>query len=147
MRERGIVVKHNKSGIDVQLLQSENCDGCTACFIDRNKQHIMRIIQDIEVTQGQEVEVEVHPGYAIKSALLLFLLPLLMLIGGYYLFSQILTIPTVGVEYSGITGALLCFTGTYVFVFMYDRRLKKGTGGEKIRIVRVFQDHEILERE
>jgi positive regulator of sigma E activity len=147
MKERGIVVRQNKTGIDVQLLQRANCDGCSACFIDPDKRHIMRIIQDIKVNPGQEVEVEVHPGYAIKSALLLFLLPLIMLIGGYYFFSQVLTIPILKGEYGGIAGALLSFTGTYVFVFMYDRRLKKGAGGEKVRIVRVFQDYKILEGE
>ncbi len=143
MRERGIVVKHDESGIEVQMQQGFNCDGCSACFLDTNKRHVLHLTQDIEVNPGEQVEVEVHPGYAIKSAFLLFLLPLLMLIGGYYFFDDIFPFPGISSQYGGITGALFSFVGTYIFIFLYDRRLKNAGGGENVRIVRIFQDQEI----
>ncbi len=140
MKERGIVINHDKTGINVQMHQGFDCEGCSACFIDKNKRHILRIHQDIQVENGAQVEVEVHPGFAVKSALVLFLLPLLSLITGYFLFESYLNIPGIPGHYQGIAGSLLAFLVTYFFIYRYDRRLSRADRDGNVRIVRVIRN-------
>ncbi|MBN2365213.1 MAG: hypothetical protein EH225_03905 [Calditrichaeota bacterium] len=140
MKERGIVINRDATGINVEMHQGFNCEGCNACFIDKNRRHILHITQDISVERGQQVEVEVRPGYAVKSALLIFLLPLLMLIGGYFLFDSYIHFPGIASQYQGMTGALVSFVFTYLIIFLYDKYLNRPDMNRSIRIVRIIKN-------
>jgi positive regulator of sigma E activity len=138
MRETGRILKTDQGGIEIEMNQGYACSGCSACFIDKNKAHILRVNQDIDVKPGELVEVEVQPTFAVKSALLLFLLPLLMLVMGYFLFMNYLPIPNIEMPYRGILGALLGLIISFFVVHVYDRHLQKKISDPKIRIVRIL---------
>lgn len=138
MVERGIVIKNNEQGIDIQMQPSDACEGCSACFMDRNKLQTLHIDQNIAVKPGDMVEIEVQPGFAIRSAFLIFFLPLLMLVLGYYLLPAVVNIPGLNALYEGIIGAISTLLITYMGVHYYDRRLQK-SGRGSTRIKRIVQ--------
>ncbi len=139
MIEQGIVINKDSTGIDVQMSGDYACEGCSACFLDKDNRHILKVHTDIAVDPGERVEVEIHPGFALKSAFLLFFLPAVMMITGYYLFKLYLPLREVAGSYRGIGGALLGIIITYVGVYFYDRHLQKTPPKNRIRILRVLK--------
>jgi positive regulator of sigma E activity len=137
MRELGKILKSDENGIEISVNSGHACSGCNACFIDKNQRHILKIQQDIKVKPGEMVELEVQPVFAVKSALLLFLLPLLMLILGYYIFTNLLPASFIQMPYRGISGALLGILLSFSFVHLYDKHLQKAGQDTRIRIVKV----------
>jgi sigma-E factor negative regulatory protein RseC len=138
MLEKGLVIKNNEDGIQVQMQPAGECGSCNACFHDNNKSHILLFQEKMNIKPGNIVEVEVNPRYALKSAFLLFLFPILMLFTGYYLSINLITIPELPLEYQGILGGIFLLILTYITVYLYDRYTQKSNKKKQIRIVRVI---------
>lgn len=139
MIERGVVVKKDKSGVEIQMQPSEACEGCNLCSRDASLFQTLHIPQKINCEPGERVDVEIDPRFALKSAFLIFFLPLVMLVLGYYLFPALVDIPGMNAVYQGIIGALLGIALTYVGVHFYDRHLQKTGKGRQARVVRVVK--------
>ena len=86
MRESVVVIKKDAAGIAVKMQSSFSCEGCNACHIEQGKDHILLIQQEFPVQPGEKVEIEINPRFTILAIFLIFFLPLVMLIVGYYLF-------------------------------------------------------------
>ncbi|GAB4367271.1 MAG: hypothetical protein Kow0042_07800 [Calditrichia bacterium] len=138
MRETGIVLKNTGNLLEVQMQPSASCEGCSACFINSEKMQILTIPEESEAQPGDQVEIEIKPGFALKSAFLLFFLPLLMLIVGYYVFRALGIIPGLSSAYQGILGAICGLVITYIGVHIYDKYLQKSAACSHIRILRVI---------
>jgi sigma-E factor negative regulatory protein RseC len=138
MRETGRILKNDINGIEIEMNKGFACSGCSACFIDKNKAHVLRINQEIDVKPGELVEIEVQPAFAIKSAFLLFFMPLLMLILGYFLFMDYIHLWSMEMPYRGIFGAILGVIISFILVHLYDKRLQKNVSDPKIRIVKIL---------
>jgi positive regulator of sigma E activity len=139
MREYGVVIKNDADGIAVKMQNSFSCEGCSLCHINEGKEHILFLQQDFPVRPGEKVEIEIKPAFAVTSALLLFFLPLVMLIVGYYLFQYFLPSSGVVRVYRGIVGALVGFILSYVFIYFYDRHLKNNASQKNIQIKRIIK--------
>jgi len=139
MREYGVVIKNDSEGIAVKMQNSFSCEGCSACHISEGKDHIMLIRQESSVKPGEKVEIEIKPAFAITSALLLFFLPLVMLIVGYYLFQNFLPLSGVVLAYRGILGAFVGFIFSYIFIYLYDRHIKNSSVNKTVQILRVIE--------
>ncbi|HHE64485.1 MAG TPA: hypothetical protein ENL09_00500 [Bacteroidetes bacterium] len=137
--ERGIVIKNDENGIDVQMQPSTACESCSACFLNSKNLQILHLNQKISVKPGDTVEIEVKPSYALRSAFLLFFLPLLMMIVGYFIFANFVNIPGWPVSYQGALGGLLAVIATYGAIYFYDKHLQKSDKNSQVRIVRVVQ--------
>ncbi|MEJ2637397.1 MAG: SoxR reducing system RseC family protein [Calditrichia bacterium] len=138
MVELGIVVKNDENGIEVQMQPTASCGSCNACLMDKSKVQSMFINQKMQVLPGQVVEVEVKPGFAIQSAFLVFFLPLIMLMAGYFLFQSLNLVSGVNTVYQGIIGGLTALFLTYVGVHYYDKSLQDSGRGRQVRILRVI---------
>jgi positive regulator of sigma E activity len=139
MRESGVVLKKDAAGIAVRMQSGFSCEGCTACHIEQGKDHILLIQQDLPVQPGEKVEVEINPRFSVLAIFLIFFLPLLMLIVGYYLFQNYQPMPGVPSFYQGIAGAIIGFILSYVFTYFYDRRLKNSSSQKNIQISRIIE--------
>jgi positive regulator of sigma E activity len=137
MVERGIVIRNDENGIDVQMHSGQSCEGCNACLMDKNKIQVLHINQDLVVKPGDVVEVEIPPAFAIQSAFLLFFLPLVMLIAGYFFFTAVVKIPGWQPLYRGILGGIGSFILTYFGVFYYDKHLRTSEVQYTVRISRI----------
>ena len=139
MRETGIVIKNDGNNIDVQMQPSGECGSCGACFINKSKLQVLSVSQQSKVQPGETVEIEVSPAFAIQSAFLIFLLPLLVMIVCYYIFQAYVDLPGLNDVHAGIIGALTGLIFSYIGVFLYDRHLLKLKADRSIRIVRVVK--------
>lgn len=136
MREHGIVINNDGHRVQLRMQPSAACEGCSACFLDKEKLQVLQIRQQLPVKTGEVVEVEVTPSFALKSAFLLFFLPLLNLILGYFVFQSLFDIPGLNEVYQGIIGALIALVFTFVGIHYYDKHLQKSASGKNVRIVR-----------
>jgi positive regulator of sigma E activity len=139
MIERGVVLKNDGQQVELEMHSGISCEGCSACFIDKNRRHILHIRQQLSLKPGEQVELEILPEFAIKSAFLIFFFPLLMLILGYYLFRDLSFLSVISESYRGILGALTGLFGSYLFVYVYDRTLRRKSSDNHIRIIRVIK--------
>ena len=137
MREKGRILKKDSNSIEIEMNQGYACSGCNACFIDKDKGHILRINQEIDVKPGELVEIEVQPVFAIKSAILLFFMPLVMLVLGYFLSMISIPIQTVEMPYRGILGAIFGLILSFILIYFYDRYLQRRDSDHQIRIVKI----------
>lgn len=137
MLERGLVLKKDEQGIQIRMVPSNECGSCNACFLDPQNLQILRVKQNIRVQPGEYVEVEVKPTFALKSAFLLFILPLFTLVAGYYLSLALFTIRGLTAAYQGGLGGVSAVILTYLGVYLYDKHLQKSSDNTQVRIVRV----------
>ncbi len=139
MIEHGIVIKKDRTGLEVRMQPSSSCGHCNLCNLQNANFPVMRLEQPVECTPGDRVDIEVSPGFAIKSAVLLFFLPLVMLLVGYYLFPALVDIPGMNAVYQGIIGGLLGFGLSFLGIHFYDKHLQKQGLKKKARVVRVVR--------
>ena len=142
MIERGIVLKNDGQQVELEMHSGISCEGCSACFVDKDKRHILQIRQQLSLKPGELVELEILPEFAIKSALLIFLFPILMLLLGYYLFRDLSMLSSVSETYRGIIGALTGLGGSYLILFLYDKILRQKSSDNHIRIIRVIKNQQ-----
>lgn len=140
MIERGIVLKNDGKQVELEMHSGVSCEGCSVCFVDKNRRHILQIRQQLSLKPGELVELEILPEFAIKSAFLIFLFPLLMLILGYYVFRDLTLLSAIAESYRGIIGALIGLFGSYFLVYFYDRILGQKSSDDHIRIIRVIKN-------
>jgi sigma-E factor negative regulatory protein RseC len=139
MREKGIVISNDGKSVDIQMQPSGECHSCGACFIDKTKLQVLSIDQHLKVQPGEMVEIEVNPSFAIQSAFLIFLLPLLLMIICYYVFQAYINLPGLNSVHNGIIGALSGLILSYMGVFFYDRHVLKVKPERSIRIIRIVK--------
>jgi positive regulator of sigma E activity len=139
MIERGVVIKNDLNGIDVRMHPSSACKSCGACFVNEGEIQVLRINQILDVCEGDSVEIEVKPSFAIKSALLIFFLPLLMMLFGYFLFQNFLNFTNIFNIYKGIIGAFLGLILSFVGLYFYDRKILTKKPNNEIHILRVIK--------
>ena len=137
--EQGVVVKKNGEEMEIRMQPSAACEGCGVCFVDKSKFQVLKVNQRVDARPGDLVEVEVRPGFAIRSAFLLFFIPIVMFIVGYYLFPEVTDIPGLNAVYQGIFGGIIAMAVTYTGVHFYDKYLQNTGRGKQVRVVRVIK--------
>jgi len=138
MLERGVVLNNTGEKVEVEMYSGYSCEGCSVCFIDKNKRHILQIRQQLSLKPGDQVELEILPDFAVKSAFLIFFFPLLMMILGYYLFHDLTILAGIPAIYRGIIGALGGLLVSFMLVYIYDRKLQRKSTDRHIRIIKVI---------
>ena len=120
---------------EVELGMHLECKRCGACMVAlSSKERKLKVLNEIGALVGQKVEIEVKPKVAIGAAFLVFVLPVLAMLGGGvagYRLGQSLGLPA---EISGV-----CLGGlTLVLSFLLLRHVEMGGSTEGIaRIVRL----------
>lgn len=130
MTEEGVVVSLEAGRAKISLARSDFCSRCRLCKEGGKGAMFLEVIAEEGVKVGDRVEVEIPPGEVVKATLLLFLLPLLGLIGGYFLLQGIFRTSPMG-----IVGAIAGFILSFLFLHFRNRRLKD-EDKFKTRIVR-----------
>jgi positive regulator of sigma E activity len=81
MREEGTVLAVEKGMAQVRLVPTHDCDSCCACAALK-QDHVVSVPAIEGLGVGDRVAVEVSVANATAGALLVFVLPLLGLVGG-----------------------------------------------------------------
>jgi len=85
MRERGTVVSIKTDTAVVQINRGEKCDGCTVCKSFGESKMRLQALNPIHAQIGDDVEVEIESRHIIRNSLLIFILPLVLMMVGYFI--------------------------------------------------------------
>ena len=127
MNKVGKVVSKNKHQIKVEFARStscgEKCGGCSKDCSDRTQELILDNINAAEL--GDHVTVEIDSGFLLKSAFLVYIFPLLMLIVGYYFgnsLNKVLLLPINQEVFSLLTG-IVFLSVAFLIVNIFDKKV------------------------
>ncbi len=121
MVENGIVIKVERDLAWVMMTKGEQCAGCTACKSFGEGRFEIVAANSLGARPGDNVEVEINPKQVVKYSAIVFLLPVLALIIGYFLGSSWLTILGWSQEAAGIIGSLGMMLLSFLGIAAYDR--------------------------
>jgi len=139
MEERGTVLDCAGGVARVRIDRSEACQGCTLCTLSEDGEHMVaRAMDHLGVSTGDRVRIET-PGAAtpLAAALLLFLVPLSFLFGGYgagALIAALLRIPGAA-QPLGAGAAVVFFLGSFAVLSAVTKGRRGGRGAAQSVIV------------
>ncbi|MGB9682082.1 MAG: SoxR reducing system RseC family protein [bacterium] len=81
----GKVVRKDGDMVDILVARSERCKSCGLCFSMGNDKILIRVKTDSPVEIGEEVRIFTEDRYVILSAFILYIVPVIALILGYFL--------------------------------------------------------------
>lgn len=85
MGEIGRVIDKKGDSVTVSLLRTEACAGCRACTMGMQKQEmLMTAKNECGANVGDNVRVELKEGIFLKAVAIMYALPLLFLIAGFF---------------------------------------------------------------
>lgn len=87
MKKKGTVTAVNKNILTITVNSSEGCNGCTACSSGKSRCETFEIETNTVFSIGEEVEIELPDSFFIKAAFIIYLFPLILFFGGYYVAS------------------------------------------------------------
>ncbi len=119
MREDGIVVKIDGQNALVEV----NCEGCKSCaakaFCSGGDKRVLTVQNKSGVKLGDKVEIEIPRRSFYTSLSLVFIIPIILLFGGFLVFNHLL-----GDVISGLIGLGL-LVGWFVVLKQIDKKQKK----------------------
>ncbi len=121
--ETGTVVRVNKEKIVIKLTAGDHCNVCAAksmCAFQSTDSSVrlLELPRTGNVPEGAQVKLEYKESSRILAAFLVFLLPILFLLAGYYVGESILTGPN-----GGVLGAVAGFLLAGVVLYGLNRWL------------------------
>ena len=118
MRETGEIISIAGDTATIQLNRGEKCDGCTACTAFGENKMKLEALNKIGAHVGDTVEVDVEPKQVIKSSMIVFIFPLLMMIGGYAAGINLIPPYSEGV---GVLGSLTALVAAFLIIKRVDK--------------------------
>ena len=126
-QEVGEVVAVHDGSATVRVCANKNCDRCGICERVSDNQMVVEATTSHRVAAGEKVVLSVRPGTIVKSATVLYILPLLGLVAGYYTASIVLRMA--GIDLQGELVPALCSIGALFLCFvpirLWDVRRRK----------------------
>ena len=121
MIETGMVNKVDKKFAWVTLTKGDQCAGCNACQAFGDGSFELIALNEMNAKPGDRVEIEINPKQVVKHSAIVFLLPVLSLIVGYFLGNAYLSQIGMSLEAAGIVGSLGLMVVTFAVIIGYDR--------------------------
>jgi sigma-E factor negative regulatory protein RseC len=126
MKEEGIVVKLADRGMaKVQFRAGSACAKCGACVMAGNNVALIEAKNDAGAKEGDLVEVSIEPSKVIWASFMVFILPLVALIIGYFVGSSLVAGAGFAQNF-GIVFAVLFLSISFLGLGVYDRLLRRG---------------------
>ena len=122
MQEIGVVESTNGALAIVSVKRSTACgDSCETCSTQCNfKGNKITVGNKIGAMPGDTVKIEMKTSTVLKSAFMVYILPILMLFSGYFI-----TEYKTGSETKSLFAGLLAFGVTFMFLLLWDRLNKE----------------------
>ena len=127
--EEGEVTALHGNRATVKIQAGKGCERCRLCTPVSDTEMIVEASFSSQVQIGDRVVLGFHPGIIVQSAFILYLIPLISLILGYYvgkLLFRPLIMPGPGREelFPALTSLVFLFA-SFVPIRLYDRRKEK----------------------
>ncbi|MBD3378125.1 hypothetical protein GF406_24055 [candidate division KSB1 bacterium] len=126
MQEKGIItsVGPNDKAM-VKLVRDKKCQGCHACDLFGDGSASIRAVNGIDAKPGDVVEVNIGSDKVLFSSFIVFLLPILLMIVGYFIGDQFFSPQGYSGEEYGIGGAGIAFLFSLFISKQVDKAVSK----------------------
>jgi len=121
--EEGIVISLDGKIAKVQAKKHSDCEACGACSGDMAT--IMDVYNPLNARVGQRVIIKIPEDKMLKSAFIVFLLPMITTFMGYLIgvwISQKYGLPAMS---SKVGASVVAFVLTLLYIRYYDRSMAK----------------------
>lgn len=125
MIESGTVSRIENNLAWVTVIKGEQCAGCNACKAFGDGSVELIAMNETNAKPGDKVEVEINPRQVVKHSTIVFLLPVLSLIIGYFFGNAYLTRIGLSAEAAGILGSIGLMVLSFIAIIGYDRIVGK----------------------
>ena len=122
--EEGVVVSVEGDTATVKIAANKSCEKCGICKRVSSSEMIVDAYMSRPVFKGEKVVVAIKPGTIVKSATVLYIIPLVALVVGYYVGKYAASAFDISLK-----GELFPASLSFVFLFLsfipirlYDRR-------------------------
>lgn len=125
--EQGEVVSVHGNTATVKIKASESCEKCRLCKRISSTEMIVDALFTRPVHEGDRVVISIKPGTIVKSAVILYILPLIGLVIGYYFgkfISSTLRIMIKGELFPASMSLIFLFL-TFIPIRLYDRKMQR----------------------
>lgn len=121
MREIGVVESTNEKTAVVSVKRSSSCgESCATCSAHCNlKGNKIVALNKLGAMPGDLVSIEMSTATVLKSAFMVYILPLLMLFLGYFYAEH-----KTGDETKSLVCSLCAFLVTFIFLLIWDKKNK-----------------------
>ncbi len=123
--ETGVVKKVEEDKAWVIMVKGEQCVGCPACKTFGKGSFELVAFNMIGAKPGDNVEVEINSEYAPRQSAIVFTLPVVSLIIGYFWGSFCFSPIGLSTETAGILGSLGLMLIAFVGIIGFDRIVRK----------------------
>lgn len=105
IQDIGTVVAVRGRYVRVEVQRGESCSSCSLkhmCF-GLNTPTVFDLETDLELAEGDRVQIDISPGTRVLSAILVFAVPLAFLFGGFMISSMWLDeLPSIGIAFASM---------------------------------------------
>ena len=122
MRETGVIVSEKNNQVTVQIVKGDKCENCNLCSATGPNQMQIVAFNSLGAKVGDMVEVEVPPGKVIGYSFIIFIIPIIMMIVGYFAGVAIAKNPSGG-EGAGIIGSISGLALSFLIIKIFDSQL------------------------
>lgn len=119
MQETGTVISIDGNTAVIQINRGEKCEGCNVCNAFGENKMRLEAINNVGASVGDCVNVNIEPKHVIKSSMIIFVFPLVMLLIGYFVAIQFVPPHSEG---TGVLGALIALALSFVIIKATDKR-------------------------
>lgn len=139
MREVGKVLRLESGLAVVEVPRSEACRYCRGCYLglDRDKM-LAEAKNQLQAKVGDEVALEMEPEKFVTAAFVIYLIPVIFLIVGYFTGDFVANILNIRGASVGIIFSLALFALAYVAIGAIDKRARL-SGRFDPRIVEILK--------
>jgi positive regulator of sigma E activity len=126
-QEQGEVVAVHDGSATIKIAAGKSCDRCKLCEKISSTEMVVEALTQIPLKEGEKVILSVKPGDIIKSAGILYIIPLFGLIVGYYFarfLDKSLTLGFSGELYPALISIVFLFL-CFVPIRIYDTKRQK----------------------
>jgi len=134
--EEGEVVAINGNRATVRIQANESCEKCGLCRKISSNTMELDAYSTRPLTEGEKVRLAIRPGIIVQSAFILYLLPLIWLVAGYYFgkfLNSFLSLRLQGELFPALLSMLFLFASFFP-IHMYDKK-KRNDNKFKVFVV------------
>jgi sigma-E factor negative regulatory protein RseC len=123
MIESGTIISIENEFATVKIHRGEECESCHLCDSFGSNEMKLVALNEAEAGIGDIVDIKVEPGKVIKHSFLIFILPIIAMIFGYWI--GVTLVPEPGGEKSGIVGAFIALLLVFMIIRLYNRHYSR----------------------
>lgn len=119
LEEVGTVIKTQDTYAQVQMARSSACAHCGICTMGVNNTMVVEAENLVGAKIGDRVKVAIESSAILKATSIVYLLPLIGLLIGYFVLEKI------SGQTAGVIGGIIGVIIILCLIPLYDKRLKK----------------------